>query len=505
MQQGRPRPGRHFIRCPLVLTLMALPASADHPRDVRNALDGLRANNLAAVAKVFQKDASRAGADRLLALYELGGCHHLAGDPGRSLGFFNTADAVAREYEGQALISASEAARNAGAVLTSDAALKYEGFGYEKVMARTLNAINYLFIGDMEGARVEVRKAEEYQLLERERHQREIRRAGQRPPQGAESARLDNPAVAARYGRLFDSVRNVRNSFENAFTYYLSSQIHLARGEDGLNDAAVEIRRAFELAPEVPEVRAGYLEIARGQGGSFLDEALAALQVADPGPAPAPGGASVVVIFEAGLMPPLEEVRLDLPANDRLYSLAFPIYGPLGPAQAPLILTAGAGTFSTSRVLDTRLLAVKSLQERMPGLLIRGLLGAMAKGEVQRRTEREYGPFAGLVSKLASAVLTSADRRSWLSLPAEVQVGVCRLSAGRQTLALRGPGVGDSVTLDLAPGSRSFLLVRALPGFQRIDVRTFQAGPVEPAAPPVAGPVGPAPEPAPLPVAGPNL
>ena len=101
MPQGCPRP----VRLLLLLTWMVLPVCADHPREVRAALDGLRANRLAAVDRVFLKDASRSGTDRLLALYELAGCYHLAGEFGRSRDFFNQADAVAQEYEGQAMIS----------------------------------------------------------------------------------------------------------------------------------------------------------------------------------------------------------------------------------------------------------------------------------------------------------------------------------------------------------------------------------------------------------------
>jgi hypothetical protein len=522
MQSGRSRPEPRILRILLLPVLLAPAARADHPKDFRGALDGLRANRPEAVEKAFLKESSRPGTDRLLALYELGGLYHLAGDLRRSISCFNAADAVAHEYEGQALISASEAGRTAGALLTNDLVLKYEGLGFEKVLSRTLNSINYLMNGDAEGARVEVRKAEEYQRLERERHAKEVQKAGQRPPRGAESARMDNPLVRAQYGKMFDSVRNIRNSFENAFTYYLSSRIHLTRGEAGLNDAAVEIKRAFELAPEVPEVRAAYLEIARGQGGATLDQALAALQlppesapapslavlpVADAlappvpgaplapalGAPPAPAKGSVVVIFEVGLAPELDQVRFDLPANNKLYSLAFPIYPPVGPPQPALAVTGPGLAFSTSRILDTRALAVKSLQERMPGMLVRGLLGAAAKGEIQDRTEKEYGPVAGLFSKFVSAVVTTADRRSWLSLPAEIQVGQCSLPAGRQTLTLNGPGVADTVALDVAPGGTSFVLVRSLPGFRRIDVRSFLGeAPLGPGAEAASSPIPPA-------------
>jgi len=474
MRKCRSSSGSFGLRAGFLIGLLALPAAADHIKDFHTALDGLRANNLSLVDKVFIKDASRDCADRLLALYEMGAFYHMGGDPKKSIEFFNTADDVAHEYEGRAIVSAGAAGRTTGAILVNDSVLKYEGSAYDKVMSRTINAINYMLQGDLEGARVEVRKAEEYQRLERERHQREVRQA---PPRGTERARMDDPSVRATYGRMNDYVKNVRNSFENAFTYYLSSQIYLAQGEAGLNDAMVEIKKAYELAPHAPGVRSAYLEIAQAQSGFAYDQARALLRVADAEPA-APGAAagSVVVLFESGLVPQMDEVKINLFAENKLYSLAFPIYNNFGTAQAPLAILAPGRTFTTTTILDTRTLAVKALQERMPGILTRGLLGAMAKGEMQQNAEKNWGPFGGLISKVATAVMTSADRRSWLSLPAEVQVARFKLDPGPSQLELRGPGLAGKVALDVTPGSLTFLVVRAFPGYQRIDVRTFPAG-----------------------------
>jgi hypothetical protein len=491
MQKNRSLSGSFGLRAGFLIGLLALPAAADHIKDFRIALDGLRANNLNIVDKMFIKDASRDGADRLLALYELGTFYHMGGNPKKSIEFFNAADAVAHEYEGQAIVSAGAAGRTTGAILVNDSVLKYEGFGYDKVMSRTINAINFMLQGDMEGARVEVRKAEEYQRLERERHQREVRQA---PPRGAESARMDDPTVRATYGRMNDYVKNVRNSFENAFTYYLSSQIYLAQGEAGLNDAMVEIKKAYELAPHAPGVRSAYLEIARAQSGYAYDQARALLRVADAEPAAQAAAGSVVVFFEAGLVPQMDEVKINLFAENKLYSLAFPIYNNFGTAQAPLAILAPGRTYTTSTILDTRSLAVKALQERLPGILTRGLLGAIAKGEMQEKAEKNWGPFGGLISKVATAVMTSADRRSWLSLPAEVQVARFKLDPGPNQLELRAPGLAGKVALDVSPGSLTFMVVRAFPGYQGFDVRTFPAGggdfatprPEPPGIPPVA-------------------
>ena len=482
--EGLPR----IALCLLVPALgaaLAPPARADHPREVRRALDGLRDGNLRRAEQAFLKTAGRPGADQLLAQYELGSLRQMAGQFQASLELFRSADAVARGYEGRAVLSAGATGRGAGALLINDRVQRYEGSGCDKVLARTLNSLNYLMLGDLESARVELRKAEEYQRLERERSRREVA--------GPARVRPDDPAVAAAYGRMFDSVRNLRNSVENAFTCYLTGQVFLMRGEEGLNDAMVAIQRAYELAPQAPAVRTAYLEIARRQGGPAWDLAQARLgrdgAPAGPGGAPAvPVGGALVVCYQSGLAPVPEQVKLTLPVGERLYSLAFPIYNGPGPAQPPLELRAAAGrgaadVWRTAPVLDTRALAAKALQERLPGILTRGLLGAIAKGAVQKESEDRYGPVAGFLTGVAGYVLTSADRLAWLSLPAEIQVAQGELAPGRQTVQLRGPDWTGAVDLDIAPGSRTFLLVRAFPGYRRIDARTFLAAVSPPARP----------------------
>jgi hypothetical protein len=491
----------------MTLALLAAPARADHPGDVAKALDGLRGNDLTVAERLFQKDASRDGNDRLLALYELATCCHLAGDTGKSIRWFGMADDLAHDYEARAVVSAGAAARGAGAVLVNDKLLRYEGRDYEKILSRTINALNYLLQGDMEGARVELRKAEEYQAQERERHAKEVLKAQERPPKGTEAARMDNPAVAAAYGPMNSYVRNLRNAYEDAFTYYLSSRMYLVEGGRYLDDAMVEIRRAFELAPDAPAVRAAYRETARAQGGPALDEALARLgpEPSSAVPAPAPGaaaadpsvipaavvppapafapaagpGGTVMVVYETGLLPPLEEVKIDLPVGGQLYSLAFPIYRRFGPAQPTLTVSTGFSSWTTARVLDIRAVAAKSLQERMPGMLTRGLAGALAKGEMQRKTEKEYGWFAGLAAKVTTSLLTQADLRSWLTLPAEIQVAQGRLAPGKTVLSLQGAGLAEQVPVEVGPGSQTFVLVRTFPGYRRVDVRTFPGPDVE--------------------------
>ena len=171
------------------------------------------------------------------------------------------------------------------------------------------------------------------------------------------------------------------------------------------------------------------------RAAAALDQARAGLRAPDADRRPRParrGGVGGGVLRSRAGAGSWTKCRLNLLAVNRLYTLAFPIYRDFGPAQPPVyVIPPAAGRpCATTTVVDTRALAVKSLQERMPGILTRGLLGAVAKGEVQQKAEKNYGPLGGLLSKVASAVVTSADRRSWLSLPAEVQVASAAFTPG---------------------------------------------------------------------------
>lgn len=445
------RSGTPAVRSCFLALLLAPPAAADHVRDFERALAGVGAGNPRVAEKPFLDRAGAEGGDQLLALLELGALTQMRGDFARSRGFLDRADRVARAFEGRAVVSGGAALRGVGAVLTGDRVLRYEGAGFEKVLGRTLNAVNYLFLDDLEGALVEVRKAEEYQALER-------RRLAWEPAAGpGPRPSLEDPRVASANGDMFRTASPLGNSFENAFTYFLSSQLHLLRGAEGLDDARVDIRRAAELAPQVPAVQSAFREIASAEAGG-----------ASPG-----GRGKVVVLFATGLAPRLEEVRLDLPVEGRLYSLALPIYRDPGRPCAPLVLEAGGTAWTTATLQDTRRFAARSLQERLPGMLARSLAGALAKARAQEEARAQGGPLAEFFAKVLTVTATAADRRSWLGLPAEVQVALLDLPAGEQRLNLNAPGISAAVPVNVPAGGRTFLLVRNGPGFHRIDARSL--------------------------------
>jgi hypothetical protein len=464
---------RHPLALATAAILWAAPAAyASYPADFAKAVTPcLRNGDFSAAEKEFLHDAMTPGRNQLLYLYELANLYRMKGDVDKSIELFGHADRVAHDYEGKALVSAGAAAGQVGATLTNDTVLTWEGDCQDKVMSRTLDAMNYLAKHDLEGARVEVRKAEEYQVQERAKRQKAVARA----------ANLDNASANAKYGNMFSYVQDVRNSFENAFTYYLSSAIYRAQGASGLDDALVDIKRAYELAPRAPAVRQAYLDIVAQGGDPAALEELKARLGADPGLrlpdyADYAHGGTVVVIYEVGFVPPMGDVAIDVFALNKLYSLAFPIYNDFGGPQPPLEVTAPGAAQSTSLVADVRKLEVKSLQERIPGILARGTLGAIAKAQAQQKATNSFGIFGQLAATIATKLVTTADLRSWLSLPAEVQTAQLTLQPGPNDLTLASYGWTERVSVDVAPGSTTFLMVRSVPGFRTIKSATVKAG-----------------------------
>ena len=477
----------------IIIVGSVAPGFADPTTDFATAITRvLQQKNTAEAEKLFLKDGQSSGRNQLLYLYELAGIYHLTGDFARSAALLDQADAVARENEGKALVSVTGGAAQVGAALTNDTILKWEGAPFDKVLARTLNALNYIGKKDLEGAKVEVRKAEEYQAQERKRTEAKV--------EDAQNKDMASAPFAEKYGAMFSFVSEVRNSYENAFTYYLASQIYRASGKDHLDDALVDIKQAYAMAPAAPVIQAAYLDLLTQDNGpqneALVNELRGKLNLAvDWKPADPAVTGNVVVVHEAGFAPHMSEVSINLrlPKGD-LFSMAFPIYQNFGEIQPPLQIQASGLTQTTSMVVDIRPLAVKNLKERMPAILTRGTLGAVAKMEGQKEAEKNFGFFGKLAAKALTAAITNADLRSWQSLPSEIQAAQFTLPAGTNELNLAAYDWAEKVLVKVVPGATTFVTVRSVPGFKTIFATTAGVPDTTPAA-------VPSPLPAPAPTA----
>ncbi len=408
------------------------------------------------------------GRDAVLYNMERGRIAQIQGDIDGSMAAFREAMARIREQDEAAVLRASGAAQQVGATMLNDNALPYRGKGYERVMLHHYQAINYLLKGDLEGCGVEIRRANHEQNEALKRHNKEIAKAKQE----ADERRLNTSVLSNRLSRAYagmDEVAGmVKNSFQNAATFYLSGVCYELLGQDG--DAYIDYKKALEIMTGNRYVQMAALRLARQLG--MTEEAAelvkrfpqAAARLRSPPPA---GAGELIVFFEDEFVPPKKQIKIPIPLPGATSAtfVAFPYYETS--RTLPKRLRVDAEAFpsgQTEPVCYMGALAVKALNEDLPQLVLRQALRATAKGVMAKAASDRAGSLAGLLSGFFNYVTESADLRSWNSLPRDVQILRMHVSSGTRRLRLTHPSSGAETETEVhvpAGGKTLVFVLRA--------------------------------------------
>ena len=114
-------------------------------------------------AAVLRIGSKTEGADATLYLMEKGRIQQVAQNADGSKGDFERVIQRYADQDDKATISASGLAASGASLLTNDNARPYAGRTYERVFVHQYQALNFLAAGDMQGALVEVRRANQVQ------------------------------------------------------------------------------------------------------------------------------------------------------------------------------------------------------------------------------------------------------------------------------------------------------------------------------------------------------
>ena len=115
--------------------------------------------------------------DLIIYNMERGRYAQVIGNSDVSMADFKASMDKIRDNDEKALVSASGIGANFAGTLLNDNAIPYEGDGYERVLLHHYQALNYLKKKDLEGAGVEVRRANAEQEQSLKRFEKEIDRA----------------------------------------------------------------------------------------------------------------------------------------------------------------------------------------------------------------------------------------------------------------------------------------------------------------------------------------
>lgn len=347
---------------------------------------------------------------------------------------FLLADIKVKEWEETAKTDPSKLMGTVGAALISERLKNYEGQDYEKVWLTTRLAMNRVALGDFENARVDIKRTHEREAIIAEFRSKETlaaeeeakskgAAAGGKELNGYPVETLNDPEVLA-----------LKNGYQNALSHYLAGFMYEVLGESGL--AAPGYRKAIELKPETGVLEEGL----RGLDNRTSFTWKRRQRMTD-----------VLFVVEAGDAPARKPKAFTIPVPTGrgmvTASISYPV---IEPSTDPLLTTlSAAGTdLKLEKVVDVNVMARRALKDEMPGMVLRGVTRAIAKGVMQNELQKRGGLVGGLIGAVASAATEVADDRMWRMLPGRVYIARGYLPPGEHVVTVNGRALPDPVKID---------------------------------------------------------
>lgn len=416
-----------------------------HDARVSGAQAAAESGSVAAALQQLEASATTDSAKKeLLYNLERGELLRLAKRYPDSTAAYMLADEQVKAWEETAKTSPDKLLGMAGAALVSERLKTYEGQDYEKVMLTTRLALNRIAVGDWDNARVDVKRTHEREAVIAELRAKELAAAeeeakkngaksGGRELNGYPVETLDDPAVLA-----------LKNGYQNALSHYLSGFLYEVLNEPGL--AAPGYRKAIELNANAPVLDEGLRGL--DQRTSFTHRRRQKMT-------------DVLFLIEAGSAPARKPVSFTVPVPTGRgvvgVSISYPV---IQASNSPYIntVTVGNTPIKTQPVVDFNVMARRALRDEMPGMVVRTISRAIAKGVVQDQAQKHLGLLGGLVAVVATSATEQADDRMWRMLPERVYVARAYLPPGTHKVSIDGRELPEPVVID---GQYAVVPVRA--------------------------------------------
>ena len=310
-------------------------------------------------------------------------------------------------------LSATSISENIAAVTINEMGRSYIGQPYEQLLLFAYKTLNYLALGDLNSARVEV--------LQADAKLREW--VSTADWEGIEAS------VLMRY--LSGIVFEMNQEWSEALIAYRKAyevfQDRSTTPPEYLQNDLLRLTKQMGLENEYRQ----YLErFANGVSSDNLNKN---------------GQSEIVFLLHQGLVSRLYSQIISnfSPDLNQHVRIATPVY----PFQSPLIWQAELRIDGQSRktfiLQDIDKLARDNLAVRAPGIAARAMLRVVAKKTAAHNANKEDA-FAGFLVDLAGILTEQADTRSWSSLPATIQIARISVPEGQHEFSATAI-VGDRI------------------------------------------------------------
>ena len=357
------------------------------------------------------------------------------------------------EFEDRAVISASKSASEVGTLVLNEQVMPYEGEDFEIILLHALNAVNYLMRGDLEGARVEVRKSYERQEQLSAKHEKEMQKA-QADGHFSDWERSFDKADSKGYAQLKEKASTVVSLYQNAFASYISELVYELGGES--DDAYIDLKKAYQAYPSCRSIQRDLVRLSR-KIGFREDQELWEKQFGKPKTYPK-DSVDVFVIFSYGLAPYKVPLNIPIPISRGFTFASLPVYK-FSPSNIfGGLVTADGLNEETSTVFDVDAVAARNLLDDYPIIFVKQIARSYLKAKATSQLAHNYGDAGAILGIFASAITEQADLRAWSSLPKQIQVARLFVPGSSADISIRDLPGGYSSTVQIPKGASHMIV-----------------------------------------------
>ncbi|CAH0525550.1 hypothetical protein VHP8226_01077 [Vibrio hippocampi] len=389
------------------------------------------------------------GAGEILDNFERGRVEFLAASYPQSKAALEISDNAIRVQQDKALVSISDTVTNVGAIAVNDNITEYVPADYELGFLHLYLALNYIQRNDLEGALVEVRRANQVQERAKQVREKELNSAQSQMKQQGLSPNLGS--ILSRYPDAGDTLKAV----QNGYLLFLSGLLYEAEGD--LNNAYIDYTRALTVAPNNQAIIDATIRVAT-RSSRRSDLAKLTKQYGQQ-PAMQKGQGRVIVIEEQSAVSAMQAWKLTLPiydsrGNGALYSLALPYY-PKSAVRSTSSIAIDGKLVKGDMLVDVNLMAQQQLTENMPSIILRQALRVYAKDQLRKGATNGKDDVGNLLFNVWNTLTEQPDTRSWQTLPQAAYGSSSLVKAGTHTAAV----AGKSYTFEVREGQTTLVWV----------------------------------------------